>query len=108
MEAVADVVGYAANDAGQGIDFLAENQRFFVDEHVAQDTAAGAGNRSHDDGSPKWEVFTRGAKGVDGLFDAGDGKQGQANGVEQKPGVVLPHQQFAEYDDPKQCNGRAD
>ena len=96
------VVHQSANHAGQGIDLLAEDERHFVDEHVAEYTATRSGEGTHDDGSPEGETRT------DGLFDTCHSEEGQTNGVEKEPGIVLPNQETAEYDNPDQGDGRTD
>ena len=51
-----NVVGNAADDTSECVDFFSENQGLLVDEDVTKYTAAGSGHCSHDNGSPKRET----------------------------------------------------
>ena len=82
---VAYKVEKTADDTGQCIDFLAEDEWHLVDEHIAEHTAARTGEGAHDDGGPEGEARR------DGLLNARHGEQGQTDGVEEKPRVVLAH-----------------
>ena len=93
---------YAAENTGQSIDFLAKNQRFLVDEDVAQDTSRGARDRTHDDGHPHRESRS------EGLLDAHDGKQSQTDGIEDIKRIVEADKVFAQTDNDHHGKGRDD
>ncbi len=101
-EVVADVVSQTADDAGKGVNFLAEDEWYLVDEYITQHAAAGTGDGAHDDGSPEGETCCEGA------FDAGYGEEGKTDGVEEKPCVVLSHKQTSESNHPNEGDGGAD
>lgn len=86
-EVIAHAVDHATDDAGQGVDLFAEDKGHFVDKDIAKHAAGSSRNGSHDDSHPKW-VFGRGGEG---LLDAGYGEEGQPDGVEEEPCVVLSH-----------------
>lgn len=89
-------------DAGHGIDFFLEDERFLVEQDVADDTACGARDAPHDDGHPE------GMAAVDGLLKTGYGEEGKAEGVEHEPGVVETFQRTGEDDDEDLGQGCAD
>jgi hypothetical protein len=50
----------ASGHTGKGIYFLAEDERYFVDEHVTDYTACGTGNGTHGYGCPHGESHLQG------------------------------------------------
>ena len=80
----ADAIKESADDTGQGVDVLPENQRHLVDKNVADDTAHGPRHHPHDNGHPHRE------SGVERLLDADHGEQPQPDGVEYEERVVQP------------------
>ena len=98
----ADLIDDAADDAGHGVDFLAEDKRDFIDEHVTHHATGGSGNAAHDDGHPERLAHE------ERLLNAGNGEQGEAEGVEDKPGVVEAYETATEDDGGEEGEGCAD
>ena len=92
----------AAGDAGHRVDLFLEDEGFLVEEDVTDDAARGAGDASHDDGDPD------GVSAVEGLLEAGDGEEGEAERVEHEPGVVEALEGTGEDDDEDLREGGAD
>ena len=99
QEFVAHPIEDTTNYARKGIDFLAENEGFDVDEYITEHTAARTRERTHKDGCPVGETV------VEGLLNPGNGEDGKTDGVEDEPRVVLLHQVFAEHDHPEYGEG---
>ena len=96
---VAPPIEDTADYARKGIDFLAENEGFDIDENITEHTTASTRERTHKDGGPVGETV------VERLFIPGNGEDGKTDGVEDEPCVVLLHQMFAEHDYPKYGKG---
>lgn len=96
-EVIAHAVDHATDDAGQRVDLFAEDKGHFVDKDIAKHTTRSSRDGPHDDSHPEG-VFSRGGEG---LLDAGYGEEGQPDGVEEEPRVVLSHEQAPEGYDPQ-------
>ena len=59
-------VNQTAQHTSHRIDFLAEDNRFLVEKHIADDSSKGARDTSHNDSYPEWETT------IEGLLDSGD------------------------------------
>ena len=75
--------GETAHHAGQGVDFLAENKGYFVDQHIAHHTAGCTGDRAHDQGDPP------GMSQRECLFQTNDREDRQTDRVEDEPGDLF-------------------
>ena len=63
---MADDINNAADNTGNGINILTENQRFLIDEHIADHTSGSTGNATHDNRHPERVAH------IQGLFDSDD------------------------------------
>lgn len=93
-------VDNAAGYARRSVDVLAENQRFFVDEDVADYATQRTGDGAHEDGHP------HGVVEHEGFLYADDDKQTEADGVEEKERAVESDKLLAEEDDVEQRYSR--
>lgn len=89
-------VGTATEDAGKGIDFTAEDDGFVVEQYVADDSSGCSRDATHDDGYPD------GLPALQAFLQSGYVEEGQAQGVEDKPGIVEPLHLTVEGDDEKE------
>ena len=81
-----------AGDARHSIDFLAEDDRHLVEQHVAYNTASRTCDAAHSYRHPEGEAA------IERLLYAGDGERSEAEGVEEKPRIVKLAQRTGEND----------
>ena len=95
-------IGQTSCHAGYGIDFATEDERHFVHQHVADDTASGSRNGTHRDGYP--ERIPQSQR----LLDADDIEERKSDGIEDEPGVVVVDDVLAEHTDCQHRQSTAD
>ena len=96
----AELIDQSADDAGNGVDLFSEDEGYLVDEHVAHHSTGSSRYASHHDGHPE------GLPHEERLLYAGNGEQGQSEGIEDEPRVIESHQPFAEDDGDDEGKGR--
>lgn len=97
MEGEKEPIEQATGDARHSIDFFLEDDGDVVEEHIANDAASGSRDGAHDDSHPEGVVH------IECLLHAGNGEEGESEGVEDKPRVVEALHVSAEDDD--ECLG---
>ena len=85
---------------GHRVDFLMEDDRLVIQQHVADDTTRRTRDAAHDDGHPE-RLSEREA-----LLDTGDGEQCQAKRIEHEPCILQGLHPLAEKDDRQQRHSR--
>ena len=85
-----DNIRDTSTGTGKGIDFAAEDEGHIVHQNVADNTAARSGDCTHRNGYP--EGMPEGKR----LLDSNDVEEGQTNGVEYEPSVVVVNDVFTE------------
>ena len=98
----ANNVCYASGYAGKGIDFASEDKGHVVHQDIADDAASCSGDSSHRNGDP--EGMPQGKC----LLYAYHIEEGQSDGVEDEPGVVMVNDVLAEHADCQHSEGAAD
>ena len=91
-----------AQYTGHGIDFLVEDDRFVVEQHVADDTTRRTGNTAHDDSHPE------GLAEGQALLYACNGEERQAQRVEDEPRILQRFHPFPQKSHGEQGHGGAD
>lgn len=86
---------YATGYACHGINLLTEDEGDFIDKDVADDTTRSTRDTPHDDSRPPGEAQ------LERLLNADDIEKGQADGVEDKPGILLTDKQPSKDDNPE-------
>ena len=84
-------VSQPAHYACHGVNLLAENERDFVDEHIAKHTARCTGHTTHDDSHPEGEAQRQ------AFTYAYHGEQRQTDGVEYKESIVKMNEILAKH-----------
>ena len=96
-----DPIEHSATDGSHGVNLLAEDNGYLIEQYVAQHSTCGTRDAAHNDGHPD------GMPIVESLLQSGNGEQGEAQGVERKPRVVEAFQRSCEHDDDKLGHERA-
>ncbi len=96
----AKVVAHPAQNAGKGVNLLAENKGHLVDKRIAQDTPRRPRERAHDNGNPNRVIVG------DALLNPDNGEKPQPDGVKNKERVVQADDILAKNNDKPQRRRR--